>query len=81
MCQEPPAGSISLVKRNSSCRINCRFRAIRRENRSESPSDESKGGTVMLLTPAMAAASASLVARKMLLWGSSRVLFRLAHRA
>ena len=49
MCQEPPAGSISLVKRNSSCRINCRFRAIRRENRSDSPSGESKGGTVMLV--------------------------------
>lgn len=72
--QEPPAGSITRDRCDSSTRIVEVLRAMRRAKASGSPSAWSKGSTVTASAPPTPAASVAIVARSMFTQGSRRVI-------
>lgn len=72
--QEPPAGSITRERCDSSMRTVEVLRAIRRANASGSPSTSSKGSTVTLSAPPTPAARVATVVRSMFTQGSRRVI-------
>lgn len=72
--QEPPAGSITRERCDSSMRTVEVLRAIRRANASGRPSASSNGSTVTLSAPPTPAASVATVVRSMFTHGSRRVI-------
>lgn len=72
--QEPPAGSITRDRCDSSTRIVEVLRAIRRANASGRPMAWSKGSTVTASAPPTPAASVATVVRSMFTHGSRRAI-------
>lgn len=72
--QEPPAGSITLPRCDSSSRIAWVLRAIRRAKASGRPRAVSKGSTVTASAPPTPAARVATVVRSMFTHGSRAVI-------
>ncbi len=72
--QEPPAGSITFDRCDSSSSTDWVFRAMRRANASDTPSAESNGSTVTASAPPTPADSPATVVRSMFTHGSRRVI-------
>ena len=72
--QEPPAGSITFARCDSSSSTDWVFRAMRRANASGSPTAASNGSTVTASAPPTPADSPATVVRSMFTHGSRRVI-------
>ena len=78
MPPEPAAGSATLARLDSSSRMSCVLRAMRRAKPSGRPSAAVNGSTVIASAPPRPAANTAMVARSMFTYGSRRVIMRQA---